>query len=186
MQPVWLSTLVLSWKWRENTCTLCHWHAFPAEKRWTARFSLMVYQAHLKTRFEILLTPWTQRTGEIPVSSTWWGHHNRHEILSGTKVHWLHNKAHCLSFPKVPTFRDEAHVTSKAFSLILEGWPEEDQRESTGCLGFLSAPTVSKVKVANIRRKFTVTQHMTSGDRQPRRYAWTHREGDRLPFGCAS
>lgn len=71
-------------------------------------------------------------------------------------------------------------------SLILEGWPEEGQRESTGCLGFLSAPTVPKVKVANIRRKFTVTQHMTSGDRQPRRYAWTHREGDRLQFVCAS
>lgn len=113
MQSVWLNTLVLSWRSRKNACTLCHWHAFPAEKRWTAGFSPMVYQTHLKTRFEILLTPWTQKTREIPVSSTWWWHHNRHEILSGTKVHRLHNKAHCLSFPKVPTFRDKAQVTSK-------------------------------------------------------------------------
>lgn len=50
------------------------------------------------------------------------------------------------SFPRLPALRDKAHDTSKVFSLVLEGWSEEDGRRSSGCLGFLSASSVSKVK----------------------------------------
>lgn len=141
----------------------------------------MVYQAHLKTIFETLLTPWTQRTGEFQSAPP------DGDITTGTKSYLVPKVAvfiikHVAVISQSPHLQGQAHVTSKVFSLVLEGRPEEGEKESAGCLGFLSAPTVSKVKGADRRRKFTVTQHMTSEDGQTRSHAWTHRESDRLQF----
>lgn len=113
---------------------------------------------------KILNPTWIQSSGEIPTCSTSRQHHNTKSCLVLRFIVLIAKSNSVIS--QSPCLQGQSTCHIQGVRLILEGWSEEDGRTNTARLGFLSGSTVFKVKLANRRRKHTVTQQVTSGDRQ--------------------